>query len=388
MSVYDLTTYADVAKLVTDKNYAKSKNIMVKKQNDLYVLKYSKYGLNNENIGTLGLFRSVITDGKSLLAFSPPKSISFASFAEKFVKDECIAEEFIEGTMINCFYYNDQWMISSRWDIGANSSFYQDHNITFRSMFLEAMVACNVTFDMLQKTYSYSFVLQHPSNRIVVPFSKPHLYLIAKYEMTDQWVAQEIVLSDTIKGSQVSRPGKYESGDTDSLEKIVLPYSSINTPYTILGIMLKHPQGARSKVRTPVYEKVRNLKGNSPKIQFQYYTLFQQGRIKEFLYYYPEYKQIFWKFRTELVNWTKELFTLYRNVHVTKSINEKDIPYSFRPHVMSLHDIYCHELRHKKMYVNMQTVILYTNNLPPQRLMYSINYPLRQKENDDVKGIS
>ena len=89
-----------------------------------------------------------------------------------------------------------------------------------------------------------------------------------------------------------------------------------------------------------------------------------------------------------MVNWTKELFTLYRNVHVTKSINEKDIPYSFRPHVMSLHDIYCHELRHKKMYVNMQTVILYTNNLPPQRLMYSINYPLRQKENDDVKGIS
>lgn len=32
MSAYDLTTYADVAKLVTDKNYAKSKNIMVKKQ--------------------------------------------------------------------------------------------------------------------------------------------------------------------------------------------------------------------------------------------------------------------------------------------------------------------------------------------------------------------
>jgi hypothetical protein len=146
MSAYDLTTYADVAKLVTDKNYAKSKNIMVKKQNDLYVLKYSKYGLNNENIGTLGLFRSVITDGKSLLAFSPPKSISFASFTEKFVKDECIAEEFIEGTMINCFYYKDQWMISSRWDIGANSSFYQDHNITFRSMFLEAMVACDVTY--------------------------------------------------------------------------------------------------------------------------------------------------------------------------------------------------------------------------------------------------
>ncbi len=106
--------------------YAKLKNIMVKQQNNLFILKYNKYALNEENVNTLGLFRSVVTDGSSLLAFSPPKSISFDSFKDKFCKGECIAEEFIEGTMINCFYYKDKWMIATRWDIGAHSSFYQD----------------------------------------------------------------------------------------------------------------------------------------------------------------------------------------------------------------------------------------------------------------------
>ena len=194
MAFHDLTIYADLSRLVLDDTYAKSKNIMVKKQNELFVLKYNKYGLNEENINSLGLFRSIVTDGSSLLAFSPPKSINYESFKHANKKEDCIAEQFVEGTMINCFYYKNEWMIATRWDIGANSSFNRDLNFTFRDMFKDAMKMCNLTFDMLDKKYSYSFVLQHPKNRIVVPFTTPHLFLIAKYEMTQQWGAQEIVL--------------------------------------------------------------------------------------------------------------------------------------------------------------------------------------------------
>ena len=386
MTFHDLTTHADISRLVLDDVYAKSQNIMVKKQNGLFVLKYNKFALNEKNINTLGLFRSVVTDGSSLLAFSPPKSISFDSFKDKFCKGECIAEEFIEGTMINCFYHKDKWMIATRWDIGAHSSFYQDLNITFRDMFIEAMTACNVTFDMLEKKYSYSFVLQHPKNRIVVPFTAPYLFLIAKYEMTQQWGAQEIISRVTLKETRVGLPIQYSSTEEKSWDDFVHPYSSINTPYTVLGIMLKHPNGVRSKVRNPNYEKVRHLKGNVPKIQFQYYNLHQQGRVKEFLLYYPEYKQDFWKFRTELVQWTAELFTFYKNIYILKNSDYKTIPYTFRPHVSALHKIYCFELRPKQKYINKLTVIQYVNNLPAQRLMYSINYPLRQKDKDDVKG--
>ena len=36
--------------------------------------------------------------------------------------------------------------------------------------------------------------------------------------------------------------------------------------------------------------KLNFIKGNSPKLQFQYYNLRQADRVREFLKYYPEYK--------------------------------------------------------------------------------------------------
>ena len=53
MAFHDLTIHADMPRLVLDDAYAKSKNIMVKKQNGLFILKYNKYGLNDKNINSL-----------------------------------------------------------------------------------------------------------------------------------------------------------------------------------------------------------------------------------------------------------------------------------------------------------------------------------------------
>ena len=55
--------------------------------------------------------------------------------------------------------------------------------LTFRDMFLEASYENNMSFNLLDKKYSYSFVVQHPENRIVVPFKKPQLYLVAVYSI-------------------------------------------------------------------------------------------------------------------------------------------------------------------------------------------------------------
>ena len=54
--------------------------------------------------------------------------------------------------------------------------------------------------------------------------------------------------------------------------------------------------------------------------------------------------------------------------------------------VMMFHKIYCFDLRPEKKYVDKQTVIQYVNNLPPQRLMYSINYPTRKKNIESTTG--
>ena len=193
MVSFELSAYLDISLVVRDAEYAKQKNIIVKRwdfntaqeRKSLYILCYDKESLHFANIQTLGLFRSVITDGEKILSFSPPKSVPFDMFASTMndAASDLVSMEFCEGTMINLFFnplVND-WEIATKGTIGARCKFYQHHPDTFRFLFLDAMNKMGLEFTYFSKDTSYSFVLQHPSNRIVVPFTEPRLQLVNSY---------------------------------------------------------------------------------------------------------------------------------------------------------------------------------------------------------------
>ena len=50
-------------------------------------------------------------------------------------------------------------------------------------------------------------------------------------------------------------------------------YSSGNAGYNCVGCFLYSKDGTRSKIRNASYEEVRKLRGNQPKLQFNYLTL-------------------------------------------------------------------------------------------------------------------
>ena len=87
--IYDLTSYCDITKVINDNLYATDKGIKVKQVNcddkKLYMLNYIRSKLTEGNVDSLGLFRSVITDGINILCFSPPKSIKIAGFFPCFL---------------------------------------------------------------------------------------------------------------------------------------------------------------------------------------------------------------------------------------------------------------------------------------------------------------
>ena len=68
-----------------------------------YILHYLKENINPENIRSTGLFRSVLTNGKKIYVFSPPKSLPFSECITDNYNDY-ILEELVEGTMINLFW--------------------------------------------------------------------------------------------------------------------------------------------------------------------------------------------------------------------------------------------------------------------------------------------
>lgn len=363
------------------------------------IVRYDKNFLSVDLISTYGLCRSVIINNNNkVVGIAPPKSIPCDEFIKKYSEgsDGVVAEEFIEGTMMNVFWddsigLNGGWEISTRNTIGATSSFYKGPNAkTFRDMFLEAVVKNNLLLDNLEKEYCYSFVLQHPANRIVVPFKTPQLYLVAVYSIFNE----EDQIYANVHNSQDFRDVFHALNtsvrfpETYTFEKyadLIEKYASMNTSYDVVGIVLHNRlTGERAKIRNPVYEQVKNLRGNQPKLQYQYLSLRKEGRVSEFLKFYPENKSHFSTYRDQVHLFTETLFKNYMSCYIKKEKPLILFSDQYRTHMFNLHQKYLNELREKKQIVNSSVVQKYVNEIQPSLLMYCLNFQMRKRNVDTI----
>ena len=364
------------------------------------VIRYNKTNLTFDIIPTYGLCRSVIVNSNNqVVCFSPPKSVKSDTFIEKYnIKCETlIAEEFVEGTMINVFWdqnigLSGAWEISTRNTVGAVSSFYKSPNSkTFRTMFLEAAANNKLDLDTLHKNFCYSFVLQHPENRIVVPFKTPQLYLISMY-IIDNSDKNDIKVYSVDKSNflnlhsntTIKIPTVY---NWNTYADLVDKYASMNTSYDVLGVVVYNNEtGERTKIRNPVYEEVRQLRGNQPKLQYQYLCLRKEGKVGDFLKYYPENKKEFSNFRDQLHLFTNTLFMNYISCYIKKEKPLLEFSEQYRTHMFNIHKQYLDDLKEKKMYVTNTVVIKYVNNIHPSLMMFCLNFQMRKRNVDFIKA--
>ena len=88
---HKLNDIFDIKKLLTDEDYRKECNILVSQQGVLYVLKYNRKMLDENNWNTLGLFRSVIvTDTGNIICYAPPKSNSYINTETLFSENNVL----------------------------------------------------------------------------------------------------------------------------------------------------------------------------------------------------------------------------------------------------------------------------------------------------------
>lgn len=387
MNMFDFATYFDFTR-INDADYLKEKFIKKYQKNNYAVLKYDKNALNVSNIDSLGKFRSVIynTDTEKIVTCAPFKAHSYDNFMSKAKDNETNIsfEEYCEGTMINMFYDNGEWQIATRSIIGGKGVFFKGGK-TFRQMFLECMNECDVDFDDFHKGYSYSFVIQHNDNRIVTNFPTPNLVLCAVYKINGTLVEEMRVIKETFRiMEKVKTPRLYEFDSIDKAKDELA--NALKTPYYIQGVILKY-NGMRTKIRNPNYEYVRQLRGNQPKSQFQYLSLRNQGRVSEFLKYYPEYASEFDAYRTQVHTFTKNLHHNYIQCYVKKMMPLGQFPREYRQHMYILHQKYIKDLIPQGKYISYEFVVNYVNSMKPAHLMYAINYKHRQQVLDDSKEI-
>ena len=382
------------------KNFKNANIKLIQYNNDngcYHILKYDKSALTKDNIQMLGLFRSVILKNGNIVGYSPPKSVSIEDFFEKN-KDphsralNCYAEEFIEGTMINVFFDHsiDDWEICTKSNVGAKCVFFREgeiaHDKTFRYMFLEAVGKINLEFDDLPKEYSYSFILQHPKNRIVTPFSEQMIYLVGCYKINNEDFTVSEVSRDNqlniVKDTDIRIPTRFSF---DNYEELYEKWAGANVDYKTMGVIVKNGiTGERSKIRNPSYELVRRLRGNQPKLQYQYLVLRKEGEVSKYLEYFEEAKSTFVMFRDQVHMFTKHLHNNYIMCYIKKTMPLIEYPTQYRTHMFNLHKMYLDYLRDRGEKISKQRVIEYVNNLHPAKLMFSINFPMRQRQVDTI----
>lgn len=383
-----ISNFNDIAKYGNSTDIIKSTEYIT---NDVTynIINYKKDNLTPELYPSYGLVRSIIAVNGVIKAFSPPKCISYQSFITTTKPDDVRIEEMVEGSMINVFWdeNDNKWHINTRRVLNANNSFNTGENkkpLSFKEMFEDIISEYeHFNLDCLNKKYSYSFVMQHPNNMIVLPINKKALYLVGVYEIVyenNEAVVYGVDLdyiknSDTMKNTEILYPFVYPSG-WNTYDNLLTNFGGENTSINILGVVMYNKiTRQRTKIRNPNYERIRSLKGNQPNIIYNYIRLRKEKKVKEYLAHFSKHSEAFNKVRDNIHNFTNLLYSQYVSCYIKKVKPLKDFDEHFRTHMFKLHEIYTGKLRSENKGMNKYEVINYVNNLDSKLLMYSLNYP-------------
>jgi hypothetical protein len=337
-------------------------------------------------------YRSVIfaEPENRLLCFSPPKSIRYEKFKDDNhdITEQILVNEIIEGVMINLFYdfRISSWELATKFAVGCNYNFYGEtkKNKTFREMFLECLRSENdlnliPLLETFPKNYCYSFVMQHPKNKIALLISEPKLYLVALYDIHEDNrvtsipanVYEEWTLFQSIQGI-IEFPKRKTFISFTELEENVL---SIHNGPSSLGKMLHNTHnGDRSYIQNPGYKKLKSQL--NPMIMYQYLCINRMDKQKEVLALFPEFISDFTEYKNEYETFVRDTYICYIEHYIEK--NDKQISDKYLSHIKVIHKtIYLPSLKHKKIIIRKNTVREYFKAMSPRELLYHLNYDRR-----------
>lgn len=370
-------------------------DITRKKHKGFSIIKYDKEKCTPSHYYRVGFMRSMVIDRElgRIVCVGPNKSIPVDEIEQYSSKqdgdgDGIHYEEFVDGVMINVFWDepNNAWQYATRSNIGADIRFYlqSEGNLTFRAMFEEALKEDSIDLNVLPKSYCYSFVLQHPLNRIVAPVEKPHAVLVEAHCITDMIVTiyphgstdddKELREIIDVHGIPIPKTYTYKN-----IREATDHHASRNTDFGCVGIILKnYRKGWRAKIRNPVYEEVKQLRGNSPKLQFLYLTLRHSGNVSKYLRFFKEHSDDFENYRNQVHNFTQNLYVNYVDCFIKKKAHVNTYPHQYKVCMTTLHTLYLDTLMPRGKHIHKGVVINFFNEMPPQRQMYLLNYNYRK----------
>ena len=291
-------------------------------------------------------------DTKRVL-FVPPVKASQTTFIES----ENI-QELYDGTMINMFFHNNEWILTTRSDVGLKNKWGEK---SFKTLF-EECGGNNLYNNQLNKDYTYSFVMQHVENRNVTEILMNRLILVeVRHNL-------ELVDLQTIPKNENYMIANYLTKENLDYYNNILTNNSFGT-FGWKGFTIKQ-NDKRFNVINPMFENVNKLKTNSTNPLYTFCELFKSSRLQEFIHYFPDNTKLFEKYKMLTNICIKELYDNYVDIKIKKCKLLHEAPFQLKPIVYDLHGIYLKQ----KQKITYNVVESYCKELSAEKLTFVLKY--------------
>ena len=355
----------ELQKFINDnENYIdefKKKGLVVKRfsKENLILVKY-KF---NENLEEewFKYCRGCIIDIKTnkLILVPPMKSEELSEdIIENTIKDiNYNISYLLDGTMINIFFHNNEWLMSTRSDIGCLNKW--NNKLNFKNMFLKTINNDNF-YNELDINNTYSFLLQHKLNRNVSQINDNYVYII------------EVKNKESLESLEI--PKLTNILNMESLNLVINNIYDIQSLFSSFSYNLKglniNLTNKRYKLLNPQFIYVRDICVNTTDLMKKFIYLKKTNNVNNYLNYYSEYKNNFENYNTKFNIMINELYDNYCKLYISKNIIIKDIPFQLKPLMFEIHNIY--KTYNKK--INKKIIEKYIITLDLNRILFIINY--------------
>ena len=342
------------------------------------IVRYNK-GTSNMKLDHVPWCRSVVVQKETRLpvCVAPPKALSLT---DESVNEAEVAEEFVDGTMLNIFNLKDDEAVhlTTRSRLNANSRFYAD-GPSFAEMLQDALTENSFegpvdllpSFDEGAVARFTSTVVQHPKNRIVSQVKGANVLVVHQGCVSADGVVQMYENPDDFDIAEVEYKEECVEIQGYKLEPLRAAKSvkewvnkqAQERGYGWQGVVLKDGKGKRWRVRSDQYETVRRIRGNESTNEERFARLRKTRTKDQYLVFYPEDQEAFYALEGRLRKNTRNLSHFYNDVFRGRTTPYHQLPWPYKHHVSVLHNLYKDTLRAQKKKVDLDEVIRYVNGL-------------------------
>jgi len=352
------------------------------------LIRYVK-GKSNLDLPHVRAFRSVVWDvSKNIpVSIAPMKSENGEDLPEDTLITDYTIEPFVDGVMVCGFYdeYNKEWRFHTRSTLDANCRFFSQTK-SFITLFKEAISislkpnkdSWNTFLEGLNKELQYSWVLQHPENRVVVSIPSPTIVCVQK----QRYAGGELTAALGEKTQFDVKPVTLPSWDDLSLPswddlRARLLLDNAKFKHNTQGYVVKRGVNKRWKIRTSAYNQVRKMRGNSARRDFLWLSLWRSNTLRNYLAIYPEERDLAKKVVDKWKQITAAVYHIYNDVFKTRSMNKANIAAKYRPFVFGLHNHYINNLRPHGKVVDWKEAVSFMNGRDTAQALHAINWEIR-----------